>query len=247
MGKGIFYAVSVGAGDPLDMTLRAKQVLEQADVVVAPVTKQGSASAAYTIAAQAADLSRAQIANAVSHESTYGLSGTPALRHFAAGLCGIGRGKAGGDGNAGGCLRVQHGILCAAAFGGKGIRDPGRRRCAVLLCRRSQGKAEPLRKREDAGNLARRGIPGSPGTGVRRIRQSGDYESRKGAVLAAAASGRTGTSGTHHNAPGCGHGIGICGQSPGRTVFLFYNPADSAERRMTWYILLVQAPETRNC
>ena len=34
MGKGIFYAVSVGAGDPLDMTLRAKQVLEQADVVV---------------------------------------------------------------------------------------------------------------------------------------------------------------------------------------------------------------------
>ena len=38
MGKGIFYAVSVGAGDPLDMTLRAKQVLEQADVVVAPVT-----------------------------------------------------------------------------------------------------------------------------------------------------------------------------------------------------------------
>ena len=31
MGKGIFYAVSVGAGDPLDMTLRAKQVLEQAD------------------------------------------------------------------------------------------------------------------------------------------------------------------------------------------------------------------------
>ena len=43
MGKGIFYAVSVGAGDPLDMTLRAKQVLEQADVVVAPVIKQGSA------------------------------------------------------------------------------------------------------------------------------------------------------------------------------------------------------------
>ena len=24
MGKGIFYAVSVGAGDPLDMTLRAR-------------------------------------------------------------------------------------------------------------------------------------------------------------------------------------------------------------------------------
>ena len=33
MGKGIFYAVSVGAGDPLDMTLRAKQVLEQAEVL----------------------------------------------------------------------------------------------------------------------------------------------------------------------------------------------------------------------
>lgn len=247
MGKGIFYAVSVGAGDPLDMTLRAKQVLEQADVVVAPVTKQGSASAAYTIAAQAADLSRAQILEMLFPMKAHTDYRERLRSGFAAGLCGIGRGKAGGDGNAGGCLRVQHGILCAAAFGGKGIRDPGRRRCAVLLCRRSQGKAEPLRKREDAGNLARRGIPGSPGTGVRRIRQSGDYESRKGAVLAAAASGRTGTSGTHHNAPGCGHGIGICGQSPGRTVFLFYNPADSAERRMTWYILLVQAPETRNC
>lgn len=124
------------------MTLRAKQVLEQADVVVAPVTKQGSASAAYTIAAQAADLSRAQILEMLFPMKAHtDYRERLRSRHFAAGLCGIGRGKAGGDGNAGGCLRVQHGILCAAAFGGKGIRDPGRRRCAVLLCRRSQGKA----------------------------------------------------------------------------------------------------------
>lgn len=58
MEQGIFYAVGVGAGDPMDMTLRAKQVLEQADVIIAPITKPGGTSAAYAIAAQAADLSR---------------------------------------------------------------------------------------------------------------------------------------------------------------------------------------------
>ena len=247
MGKGIFYAVSVGAGDPLDMTLRAKQVLEQADVVVAPVTKQGSASAAYTIAAQAADLSRAQILEMLFPMKAH----TDYRERLRSGIlqpvcAALDEGKL--------VAMVTLGdvsVYSTASYVRQLLEEKGYETRvaagAVLLCRRSQGKAEPLRKREDAGNLARRGIPGSPGTGVRRIRQSGDYESRKGAVLAAAASGRTGTSGTHHNAPGCGHGIGICGQSPGRTVFLFYNPADSAERRMTWYILLVQAPETRNC
>ena len=37
MKQGIFYAVGVGAGDPMDMTLRAKAVLEQADIIVTPI------------------------------------------------------------------------------------------------------------------------------------------------------------------------------------------------------------------
>lgn len=60
MEKGIFYAVGVGPGDPLDMTLRTKQILETADVVVIPVKKAGETSAAYTIAQQAADMTRAE-------------------------------------------------------------------------------------------------------------------------------------------------------------------------------------------
>ena len=60
MKQGIFYAVGVGAGDPMDMTLRAKAVLEQADIIVTPIPKAGGTSAAYAIAAQAADLSHAE-------------------------------------------------------------------------------------------------------------------------------------------------------------------------------------------
>lgn len=60
MKQGIFYAVGVGAGDPMDMTLRAKAVLEQADIIVTPIPKAGGTSAAYAIVAQAADLSHAE-------------------------------------------------------------------------------------------------------------------------------------------------------------------------------------------
>ncbi len=60
MRKGIFYAVGVGAGDPMDMTLRAKQVLETADVIVKPVKQVGASSVAYQIAEQAADLTNAE-------------------------------------------------------------------------------------------------------------------------------------------------------------------------------------------
>lgn len=60
MKKGIFYAVGVGSGDPMDMTLRAKQILESVDVVVIPVKKAGEISAAYSIAQQAADMAQAE-------------------------------------------------------------------------------------------------------------------------------------------------------------------------------------------
>lgn len=60
MERGIFYAVGVGIGDPMDMTLRAKQILETADAVLIPVKKSGEASVAFQIARQAADMSRAE-------------------------------------------------------------------------------------------------------------------------------------------------------------------------------------------
>ncbi len=60
MEKGIFYAVGVGVGDPMDMTLRAKQVLEQADVIAVPVKQAGTPSAAFQIARRAADIRRSE-------------------------------------------------------------------------------------------------------------------------------------------------------------------------------------------
>ena len=75
MKQGIFYAVGVGAGDPMDMTLRAKAVLEQADIIVTPIPKAGGTSAAYAIAAQAADLSHAErldILFPMQHTTTIG-------------------------------------------------------------------------------------------------------------------------------------------------------------------------------
>lgn len=55
MKSGIFYAVGVGT-EPMDLTLRAKQVLEQADVIVKPVRQIGASSVAYTIAAKSVNL-----------------------------------------------------------------------------------------------------------------------------------------------------------------------------------------------
>lgn len=58
--KGIFYAVGIGSGTPEDMTLYAKQVLENADVILIPIKKEGEASTAFKIAEKAADMSRSE-------------------------------------------------------------------------------------------------------------------------------------------------------------------------------------------
>lgn len=60
MEKGIFYAVGIGVGDPMDMTLKAKHILETADVIVMPVRKHGEKSVAFEIAKQAADMSKSE-------------------------------------------------------------------------------------------------------------------------------------------------------------------------------------------
>ena len=62
---GTFFAVGIGAGDPLDMTLRARQTLEHADAIVAPVKAVGAASVAYDIAAQAADIRKIPVIHLV--------------------------------------------------------------------------------------------------------------------------------------------------------------------------------------
>lgn len=56
MKTGIFYAVGVGT-EPLDLTLRAKQVLETAEVLVTPITRAGEPSAAARIAEQVVSFS----------------------------------------------------------------------------------------------------------------------------------------------------------------------------------------------
>ena len=54
------YGVSVGAGDPEDMTVKALRVIGECRVIAVPVTK-GGASAALDIAGKAADLSGKEI------------------------------------------------------------------------------------------------------------------------------------------------------------------------------------------
>ncbi len=54
--KGKFYAVGVGPGDFEYMTLKAKRVLEGADVIAVPVKARGEKSTAFEIAKKAVDL-----------------------------------------------------------------------------------------------------------------------------------------------------------------------------------------------
>lgn len=58
--KGKFYAVGIGVGDPMDMTVKAVKVLERADVIVIPVKKSGEVSTAYNIASQIANIEEKQ-------------------------------------------------------------------------------------------------------------------------------------------------------------------------------------------
>lgn len=63
MKTGKFFGVSVGPGDPKLMTLKAMEVIEQCQVIVAPMTK-GEKTLALDIARGAVDLSQKQIVTA---------------------------------------------------------------------------------------------------------------------------------------------------------------------------------------
>ena len=62
---GKLYGVGVGPGDPELLTIKAKEVLEAADVIAVPVKAAGEESTAFGIAKQAADLSGKQILEVV--------------------------------------------------------------------------------------------------------------------------------------------------------------------------------------
>lgn len=51
--KGKLYGIGVGPGDPGLLTLKAKLIIEQADIVAVPVKKMGESSVALDIACQA--------------------------------------------------------------------------------------------------------------------------------------------------------------------------------------------------
>lgn len=59
--SGKFYAVGIGSGDFEYLTLKAKRVIEQADVIAAPVKKCGEKSTALEIVKKAVDLSEKRI------------------------------------------------------------------------------------------------------------------------------------------------------------------------------------------
>lgn len=48
--KGKFYGIGVGPGDPDLLTIKAKKVLDQVDIILAPETKNGKGSTALNIA-----------------------------------------------------------------------------------------------------------------------------------------------------------------------------------------------------
>ncbi len=58
---GKLYGVGVGPGDPRLLTLYAKEILENCDVVAYPVSKPGENSTAFRIASEAVDLSEKSV------------------------------------------------------------------------------------------------------------------------------------------------------------------------------------------
>ena len=59
--KGKLYGIGVGPGDPGLLTLKAKLIIEQADIVAVPVKKLGESSVALEIACQAVEIPAGKI------------------------------------------------------------------------------------------------------------------------------------------------------------------------------------------
>ena len=62
---GIFYGVGVGPGDPGLLTLKAKQILEEAEVIAVPVKKPGEKSTAFEIIRQVVETEGKEILETV--------------------------------------------------------------------------------------------------------------------------------------------------------------------------------------
>lgn len=63
--KGILYGIGVGPGDPSLLTLKAKQVLEEADRIFIPVTKIGEESKAFEIVKQVVEIAQEKVVEVV--------------------------------------------------------------------------------------------------------------------------------------------------------------------------------------
>ncbi|MDO4555410.1 MAG: precorrin-2 C(20)-methyltransferase [Lachnospiraceae bacterium] len=59
--KGKLYGIGVGPGDPSLLTMKAKEIIESADIVAVPVKKIGEASVALEIAKKAVDIPKSKI------------------------------------------------------------------------------------------------------------------------------------------------------------------------------------------
>ena len=59
--KGKLYGIGVGPGDPELLTLKAKRLIEECDIVAVPVKKEGEDSVALNIAKGAVDIPEGKI------------------------------------------------------------------------------------------------------------------------------------------------------------------------------------------
>ena len=59
--KGKLYGIGVGPGDPELLTLKAKRLIEECDIVAVPVKKAGEDSVALNIAKGATDIPKEKI------------------------------------------------------------------------------------------------------------------------------------------------------------------------------------------
>ena len=64
--KGKLYGIGVGPGDPELLTLKAKRLIEECDIVAVPVKKEGEDSVALNIAKGAVKIPEEKIQETIS-------------------------------------------------------------------------------------------------------------------------------------------------------------------------------------
>ncbi len=223
MKTGIFYAVGVGT-EPLDLTLRAKQVLETAEVLVTPITRAVEPSAAARIAEQVVSFSGKEIIPLLFpmqkhldyRERLRGELLQPVRDCLQAGKR---------------VAMVTLGdvsIYSTAAYVAAGARS--RWLCngsgcwyLCLFCRSSKGKVQLMRTAGILDGFAGRSSTRNHSTGIGAVRHIGADESRKSVAMARSHVAGTAAAGTHHDAAKYRHGRGMDWNANRRADLLFYH------------------------